>query len=96
MEIFAQQQWFSLPYLGRKPGHWFLRWFACTVKVRFCECVDNGYLIRSCRLMTDAVPSTPRSRRRQASRLERELENDERQRRVPVSTLFLVRSWPPF
>ena len=46
--------------------------------------------------MTDAVPLTPRSRRRQASRLEREFENDERQRRVPVSTLFLVRSWPPF
>ena len=45
--------------------------------------------------MTDAVPLTPRSRRRQASRLDREREDSERQRRLPVSTLpFFVRTAP--
>ena len=35
--------------------------------------------------MTDTVPLTPRSRRRQISRHNRESEGGERQRRVPVS-----------
>ena len=37
--------------------------------------------------MSDAVISTPRSRRRQSFRLDRELEHGERRRRVPVSGL---------
>lgn len=43
------------------------------------------YLTRFCRPMSNDVPSTPRSRRRHASRLHRELEDEERPRRIPVS-----------
>jgi len=40
--------------------------------------------------MPDGVPATPRSRRRHASRLDREQDGRESQRRVPVSTSVFV------
>jgi len=44
--------------------------------------------------MSDGTPVTPRSRRRQTSRLGRELDDREGQRRVPVSSLaFAVQRW---
>lgn len=53
-----------------------------------------GYLTHSERLMTDAVPLTPRSFRRQLSRLDCKLEDGERQRRAPVSNWLLFRIRP--
>jgi len=50
---------------------------------------STGSLTYLRRLMPNAVPLTPRSRRRHISRLNRELESGERQRCVPVSNLPL-------
>ena len=44
-----------------------------------------GFLMCSCRLMAEIVPLTARSRRQQISRLDREFEDGERRRCVPVS-----------
>lgn len=53
------------------------------------EVISNGWitgsLIHSCRLMPNAVPLTPRSRCRQISRFNRELDGGERQHCVLVS-----------
>lgn len=59
------------------------------VKVRPLERGGSGSLIHLCRWMFNGVPLTPRSRRRHASRLGRESDNSERQRRTPVSNYFV-------
>jgi hypothetical protein len=75
-----------------RPSRWFPQPLEPTVEVGFLLRVYRKISNLRCsyRWMADAIPATPRSRRRRASRLERESDDRERQRRVPVSFLIVL------
>lgn len=86
----------GLLYIRRRPSHRQSQLFKPTVKVRPLRTHFYGSLIQSHRLMSNGVPLTPRSRRRQSSRLDRELDESERRRRAPVSDLTFWFNAGPF
>ena len=77
-------------YTRKKPSRWLSSSLEHTVKVRLLWRCCLGGLTHLHRLMFNDTPPTPRSRRRHTLRLERELDDDDRQcLHIPVSKLSI-------